>query len=97
MKPESALSHYVPTLDDVGLDLLSRMLRYNVAGRPQAAECVAHPYFQDVRDEWAAVLQAHARAHGASIELILANKGPVFAGEEDIVRRKATKSPHFAA
>lgn len=43
----------VPTLDDVGLDLLSRCLQYIPERRISAAEALEHPFFDSVRDRYA--------------------------------------------
>jgi cyclin-dependent kinase 2 len=39
----------VPGLDEAGLDLLTRMLRYDPGKRISAKEALKHPYFNDVR------------------------------------------------
>lgn len=51
------LQEIAPTLDHVGLDLLSRMLVYDPAQRVTAREALAHPYFADLQ----ALLQAPPR------------------------------------
>ncbi len=51
------LSEVAPTLDPLGLDLLSRMLVYDPAQRVTAREALTHPYFADLQ----ALLQAHPR------------------------------------
>ena len=38
----------VPTLDPVGLDLLSHMLRYEPSRRVTARTALTHPYFSDI-------------------------------------------------
>merc|ERR1719456_635839 len=40
----------LPCFDDVGLDLLAGLLRYNPNERLTAAQALAHPWFDDVRD-----------------------------------------------
>lgn len=45
------LKELVPNLDDVGLDLLSRMLMYNPTHRISAREALKHPYFHDLPQE----------------------------------------------
>ena len=39
----------VPTLDPVGLDLLSHMLRYEPSKRVTARTALTHPYFTDIQ------------------------------------------------
>ena len=38
----------VPSLDPVGLDLLSHMLRYEPSRRVTARTALTHPYFSDI-------------------------------------------------
>lgn len=42
------LSKVVPQLDSLGLDLLSRMLKYEPSKRISAREALEHPYFNDL-------------------------------------------------
>ena len=35
----------VPTANELGLDLMQKMLSYNPMSRPSALECLLHPYF----------------------------------------------------
>ncbi|GBF90273.1 hypothetical protein Rsub_02379 [Raphidocelis subcapitata] len=51
------LQEIAPTLDPLGLDLLSRMLVYDPAQRVTAREALTHPYFADLQ----ALLQAPPR------------------------------------
>jgi serine/threonine protein kinase len=44
------LSKLVPTLDELGLDLLDKMLRCNPAERITAKDAMLHPYLKDVPD-----------------------------------------------
>ena len=37
-----------PDLDDVGLDLMGKMLKLNPAERPSVSECLAHPWLDGV-------------------------------------------------
>jgi len=43
------LSRIVPTLDEVGLDMLKRTLTYDSAKRISAKRALAHPYFTDYK------------------------------------------------
>lgn len=45
---QQPLSQVVPELDPLGLDLLSKMLRYNPGERISAKEALQHPYFDDL-------------------------------------------------
>ena len=45
MFPPRNLADYVPALDQQGLDLLIRMIRYNPDERISAANSLRHPYF----------------------------------------------------
>ena len=42
------LQDMVPSLDQMGLDLLSQMLRYEPHHRITARAAVQHPYFNDI-------------------------------------------------
>ncbi|RNF11832.1 cell division related protein kinase 2 [Trypanosoma rangeli] len=44
-----SLAQVIPQLDTEGIDLLSRMLKYNPAERISAKEALQHPWFNDVR------------------------------------------------
>lgn len=48
--PQS-LSTAVPNLDDKGLDLLSKMLKYEPSMRISAKKAMEHPYFDDLNKE----------------------------------------------
>lgn len=43
----------VPSLEPLGLDLLSQMLRYEPSQRITARAAVQHPYFRDVAQSFA--------------------------------------------
>lgn len=43
----------VPSLEPLGLDLLSQMLRYEPSQRITARAAVHHPYFSDVAQSFA--------------------------------------------
>ncbi|KAL9672192.1 hypothetical protein QQ045_028442 [Rhodiola kirilowii] len=45
---QQKLSTAVPNLDDVGLDLLSKMLQYEPSQRISARKAMEHPYFRDL-------------------------------------------------
>lgn len=45
---KSGLQDMVPSLDQMGLDLLSQMLRYEPQHRITARAAVQHPYFNDI-------------------------------------------------
>ena len=45
------LSTVAPNLDALGLDLLSRMLRYEPSRRVSAKEALEHAYFEGVAEE----------------------------------------------
>eukprot|EP00455_Lapot_gusevi_P054488 TRINITY_DN8743_c0_g1_i4.p1 TRINITY_DN8743_c0_g1~~TRINITY_DN8743_c0_g1_i4.p1 ORF type:complete len:303 (-),score=67.66 TRINITY_DN8743_c0_g1_i4:72-980(-) len=45
------LKQICPTLDAVGLDLLSKMLQYDPARRVSAENALRHPYFNDLREK----------------------------------------------
>ena len=45
---KSCLQDMVPSLDQMGLDLLSQMLRYEPQHRITARAAVQHPYFNDI-------------------------------------------------
>eukprot|EP00998_Keelungia_sp_KM082_P006495 NODE_2740_length_1001_cov_59.315789_g2720_i0.p2 GENE.NODE_2740_length_1001_cov_59.315789_g2720_i0~~NODE_2740_length_1001_cov_59.315789_g2720_i0.p2 ORF type:complete len:307 (-),score=101.66 NODE_2740_length_1001_cov_59.315789_g2720_i0:80-961(-) len=47
-KPQS-LTSVIPGLDDQGIDLISKMLVYEPAKRLNARQCLAHPWFDEVR------------------------------------------------
>ncbi|KAG2808391.1 hypothetical protein PC118_g16917 [Phytophthora cactorum] len=47
------LSKVVPQLDRVGLDLLSRLLVYDPAGRISARAAMSHPWFADLHPQYA--------------------------------------------
>ena len=49
--PGRPLSYLAPTLDDCGLDFLSKMLQFNPAKRWTAAQLMAHPYLATLHDE----------------------------------------------
>jgi serine/threonine protein kinase len=44
------LSKLVPGLDELGLDLMDKMLKCNPAERITAKEAMNHPYLKDVPD-----------------------------------------------
>lgn len=44
------LSKLVPSLDELGLDLMDKMLKCNPAERITAKEAMQHPYLKDVPD-----------------------------------------------
>jgi serine/threonine protein kinase len=44
------LSTVVSSLDSLGLDLLSQMLRYEPGKRISAKQALKHPYFNDLYD-----------------------------------------------
>ena len=44
------LSKLVPSLDELGLDLMDKMLKCNPAERITAKEALKHPYLKDVPD-----------------------------------------------
>lgn len=44
------LSKLVPALDELGLDLMDKMLKCNPAERVTAKEAMQHPYLKDVPD-----------------------------------------------
>ncbi|KAL7553174.1 hypothetical protein ACHAWF_016419 [Thalassiosira exigua] len=46
--PPSGFAGLVPTLDAIGVDLLSKMLQYDPARRVTANEALKHPFFYDV-------------------------------------------------
>lgn len=43
-----SLAKMVPTLDELGLDLLDKMLKCNPAERITAVDAMKHPYLSDV-------------------------------------------------
>lgn len=45
------LDQLVPNLDELGLDLLDKMLRCNPADRITARQAMAHPYLNEVPDD----------------------------------------------
>ena len=45
------LQNLVPGLDEVGLDLLDKMLKCNPADRITAKQAMLHTYFSDVPEE----------------------------------------------
>jgi len=45
--PALPLRNIVPGLDEVGYDLLVKMVRYNPAERITAVDALTHPYFED--------------------------------------------------
>lgn len=47
-KQPPSLAHLVPTLDEVGVDLLTQMLHYDPANRCSAARAMEHDYFADL-------------------------------------------------
>ena len=47
--PRAGLASLVPTLDQNGVDLLSKMLQYDPARRITAQEALEHPFFFDMR------------------------------------------------
>jgi len=46
--PAIPLRTLVPAMDEVGYDLLEKMLRYNPAERVTCADALCHSYFEDV-------------------------------------------------
>ncbi|OMJ71086.1 hypothetical protein SteCoe_30790 [Stentor coeruleus] len=48
--PGENLRNLVPRIDDVGFDLLSRMLQMNPINRISAADALNHPYLRDIPD-----------------------------------------------
>jgi serine/threonine protein kinase len=52
----------VPTLDDTGLDFISRCLQYIPEQRISAAEALEHPFFESVRDKYAPMYRSINRA-----------------------------------
>ncbi len=49
-QPQS-LHKLVPQLDELGLDLLDKMLKCNPAERITAKDAMSHPYLKDVDDQ----------------------------------------------
>ena len=47
----TALESIIPSLEPMGLELLSKMLRYEPSSRISAKQALAHPYFSDLRNE----------------------------------------------
>jgi len=47
-KQPASLAHLVPTLDELGVDLMTQMLYYDPAKRCSAAVAMDHPYFADL-------------------------------------------------
>ena len=47
--PRSGLASLVPTLDAVGVDLLSKMLQYDPARRITAQTALEHEFFAEMR------------------------------------------------
>jgi len=47
-KPRGGLASLVPTLDETGVDLLSKMLQYDPARRITAQAALEHPFFYDM-------------------------------------------------
>jgi cyclin-dependent kinase len=50
-KQPKSLAHLVPTLDEVGVDLLTQMLHFDPAERCSAARAMEHPYFADLSEK----------------------------------------------
>ena len=46
--PRRSLRHVVPELDEIGIDLLSKMLAYDPARRISARAAMDHPFFDDL-------------------------------------------------
>lgn len=49
LAPTCSLHQVVPQLDELGVDLLRQMLRYDPSSRIRCREALAHPWFDDVR------------------------------------------------
>jgi len=47
-KHPDSLAHLVPTLDEVGVDLMTQMLHFDPNKRCSAARAMEHPYFDDL-------------------------------------------------
>lgn len=47
-KPKGGLAALVPSLDEAGIDLLSRMLQYDPTRRISAQQALEHPFFNDM-------------------------------------------------
>jgi len=46
--PSQPFTKVIPQLDNVGLDLLERMLQYDPAKRISAKQALQHPFFNDL-------------------------------------------------
>ena len=46
--PGESLRNLIPRIDDVGFDLLNRMLQLNPSQRISAADALTHPYLLDI-------------------------------------------------
>ncbi|KAJ3131198.1 Cyclin-dependent kinase 2 [Irineochytrium annulatum] len=51
-EPVTPLETIVPTLDEDGLDLLTRMFRYSPQKRIHVIHALKHPYFDEIRGEY---------------------------------------------
>lgn len=50
-KPETLKRRYLGKMDDVALEVLQGLLRLDPGQRVSAAECLAYPWFDDIREE----------------------------------------------
>ena len=51
------MSHIVPGLDALGVDLLARLLTYEPNKRISGKDALQHPYFADLDASWKAKFQ----------------------------------------